>query len=219
MSEKGILVVVSGFSGAGKGTLMKKIVADYKDVYALSISVTSRQPREGDIDGRDYFFKTEEEFEQLIARDELIEYARYVDNYYGTPRDYVLSQINAGKDVILEIEIQGALQIKEKYPEAVLIFVTTKDAKTLEQRLRSRGTETEEKIRKRLKRAYEESIYMDRYEYILVNDDLDNCVLAMHELIQSQHSKAYHKNKLISGIQSELEIYAKGGKKSINISD
>ena len=113
--KKGILIVVSGFSGAGKGTLMKKLMQDY-DNYALSISATTRQPRVGEEDGREYFFRTKEEFEKMIARDELIEYARYVENYYGTPKQYVMEQLEAGKDVILEIEIQGALKVKEKYP-------------------------------------------------------------------------------------------------------
>lgn len=117
--KKGILIVVSGFSGAGKGTLMKKLMQDY-DNYALSISATTRQPRVGEEDGREYFFRTKEEFEKMIARDELIEYARYVENYYGTPKQYVMEQLEAGKDVILEIEIQGALKVKEKYPDTLV---------------------------------------------------------------------------------------------------
>ena len=116
MSERGILIVVSGFSGAGKGTIMKEIMRRY-DNYALSISATTRKPRPGEEEGREYFFKTVEEFEKMIAKDELIEYARYVDNYYGTPRAYVEEQLEAGKDVILEIEIQGALKVKENFPQ------------------------------------------------------------------------------------------------------
>ena len=123
MSERGILIVVSGFSGAGKGTIMKEIMRRY-DNYALSISATTRKPRPGEEDGREYFFKTVEEFEKMIAKDELIEYARYVDNYYGTPRAYVEEQLEAGKDVILEIEIQGALKVKENFPQTLLLFVT-----------------------------------------------------------------------------------------------
>ena len=116
MNQKGILIVVSGFSGAGKGTIMKELLKKY-DNYALSISATTRGPREGEVDGREYFFKTREEFEKMIAKDELIEYAMYVNNYYGTPKAYVQEQLQAGKDVILEIEIQGALKVKEKFPE------------------------------------------------------------------------------------------------------
>ena len=131
--KKGILIVVSGFSGAGKGTLMKKLMQDY-DNYALSISATTRQPRVGEEDGREYFFKTKDEFEKMIARDELIEYARYVENYYGTPKQYVMEQLEAGKDVILEIEIQGALKVKEKYPDTLLMFVTPPSAQELKDR-------------------------------------------------------------------------------------
>ena len=127
MREKGILIVVSGFSGSGKGTIMKELLKQY-DNYALSISATTRNPRPGEKDGREYFFKTVEDFEKMIAKEELIEYARYVDNYYGTPRAYVEEQLDAGKDVILEIEIQGALKVKEKFPDTLLLFVTPPSA-------------------------------------------------------------------------------------------
>ena len=127
MDNQGVLAVISGFSGAGKGTLMRALLERY-DNYALSISATTRAPREGEVDGREYFFKTREEFEQMIEHDELVEYAQYVGNYYGTPKEYVFSNLKAGKDVLLEIEIQGALKIKKKFPEAVLIFVTPPSA-------------------------------------------------------------------------------------------
>ena len=130
MREKGILIVVSGFSGSGKGTIMKELLKQY-DNYALSISATTRNPRPGEKDGREYFFKTVEDFEKMIAKEELIEYARYVDNYYGTPRAYVEEQLEAGKDVILEIEIQGALKVKEKFPDTLLLFVTPPSAEEL----------------------------------------------------------------------------------------
>ena len=123
MNQRGILIVVSGFSGAGKGTLMKELMKRYEETYALSVSATTRNPREGEVDGREYFFKTTEEFEKMIAKEELIEYARYVENYYGTPRTYVEQQLEAGKDVILEIEIQGALKVKERFPDTLLLFV------------------------------------------------------------------------------------------------
>ncbi len=134
MSKKGVLVVVSGFSGAGKGTLMKALLDQY-DNYALSISATTRAPREGETEGREYFFKSREEFLRMIEEDALIEYAQYVGNYYGTPKDYVLGNMDAGKDVILEIEIQGALKVKEKFPEAVLVFVMPPSAGELKRRL------------------------------------------------------------------------------------
>ena len=153
MDNQGVLAVISGFSGAGKGTLMKELMKRYEETYALSVSATTRNPREGEVDGREYFFKTTEEFEKMIAKEELIEYARYVENYYGTPRTYVEQQLEAGKDVILEIEIQGALKVKERFPDTLLLFVTPPSAKELRRRLVGRGTETMEVIESRLARA------------------------------------------------------------------
>ena len=152
MNTHGILIVVSGFSGSGKGTIMKELLKRY-DNYALSISATTRAPREGETDGREYFFKTREEFEKMIAKEELIEYAEYVNNYYGTPRAYVEEQLTAGKDVILEIEIQGALKVKKKFPDTLLLFVTPPSAEELRKRLIGRGTETMEVIEQRMQRA------------------------------------------------------------------
>ena len=157
--SKGVLTIVSGFSGAGKGTVMKGLLANY-DNYALSISATTRRPREGEQDGREYFFKTREEFEQMIAEGAFIEYAQYVENYYGTPKAYVEEQLANGKDVLLEIEIQGALQVKKLRPDALLIFITPPSAEILEQRLTGRGTETPEVIAMRMNRAVEEAAYM-----------------------------------------------------------
>ena len=156
MSKKGVLVVVSGFSGAGKGTLMRALMNRYMN-YALSVSATTRAPREGEEDGREYFFKTREEFEQLIKEDALIEYAQYVGNYYGTPKAYVEKELESGRDVILEIEIQGALKVKEKIPDALLLFVAPPSAGELKRRLVGRGTETPEVIGSRLQRAAEEA--------------------------------------------------------------
>ncbi len=156
MKRQGMLAVVSGFSGAGKGTVMKALLEKYEN-YALSISATTRAPRPGEQDGREYFFMTDEQFEELIQNDRLIEHARYVNHYYGTPRSYVESKMAEGKDVILEIEIQGALNVKKQYPDAILIFVVPPTAAELKRRLVSRGTETEEVIASRLKRALEES--------------------------------------------------------------
>lgn len=192
MSKKGVLVVVSGFSGAGKGTLMKALLDQY-DNYALSISATTRAPREGETEGREYFFKSREEFLRMIEEDALIEYAQYVGNYYGTPKDYVLGNMDAGKDVILEIEIQGALKVKKRYPEALLLFVTPPSAEELKRRLVGRGTESIEVINARLKRAAEEADGMEAYDYLLINDEIDTCVEKMHQLIQLQHEKtSYH---------------------------
>lgn len=204
MSERGILIVVSGFSGAGKGTIMKEIMRRY-DNYALSISATTRKPRPGEEDGREYFFKTVEEFEKMIAKDELIEYARYVDNYYGTPRAYVEEQLEAGKDVILEIEIQGALKVKEKFPQTLLLFVTPPTAGELRERLRGRGTETEDVIDFRMKRAKEESLGMDRYDYLLINDMVDECVEEMHQIIRGEHRRSYRNIAFIERMKEELK--------------
>ena len=204
MSDKGILVVVSGFSGAGKGTLMKALLEKYHN-YALSISATTRGPREGEVDGREYFFVTKEKFEEMIAADQLIEYAQYVNNYYGTPKEYVFQQMSDGKDVILEIEIQGALKVKERFPETLLLFVMPPNAEELKRRLVGRGTESIEVINARMDRAAEEAEGMDSYDYILVNDDLDTCVEQMHNLIQVQHSRVSNNLDFIQQMKEELK--------------
>lgn len=209
MQKKGILIVVSGFSGAGKGTLMKELLKNY-DNYALSISATTRNPREGEVDGREYFFKTIEEFEKMIAQDELIEYAKYVNNYYGTPRAYVEEQLASGKDVILEIEIQGALKVKEKFPQTLLLFVTPPNAAILKERLIGRGTETMEVIESRMQRAAEEAEGMGEYDYIIVNDDLDTCVKEMHHIISSEHNRSFRNTEFMCQIKKELKDNLKG---------
>ncbi len=207
--SKGLLLVISGFSGAGKGTVMKRLL-ELHDEYSLSISATTRKPREGEADGREYFFHTKQEFEELILQDALIEYAQYVENYYGTPKAYVEKQLEAGKDVILEIEIQGALKVKEKFPDTLLLFVTPPSAEELKRRLINRGTETEEVIASRLRRASEEAKGMPLYDYILINDDLEECVDTMHEVIQSQHNKSSNNVAFIEKITGEVAVFAKG---------
>ena len=157
MKKKGLLIVVSGFSGSGKGTIMKQLLKKYEEQYALSVSATTRQPRPGEVDGREYFFRTTEQFEEMIGQDALIEYAQYVGNYYGTPKAYVEQQLAAGKDVILEIEIQGALKVKKKFPDTLLLFVTPPSVDVLRERLIGRGTEDAETVKKRLGRAVEEA--------------------------------------------------------------
>lgn len=202
--KRGILIVVSGFSGAGKGTLMKRLLDTY-DNYALSVSATTRSPRPGEVDGREYFFKNVDEFEKMIAQDELIEYAKYVNNYYGTPKEYVMRQLDDGKDVILEIEIQGALKVKEKYPDTLLLFVTPPSAKELKERLVGRGTETMDVIESRMKRAAEESEGVEAYDYLIINDDLETCVKEMHQVIQSEHNRVSRCNAMIEQIRRELQ--------------
>lgn len=211
MNKKGVLIVLSGFSGAGKGTIVKKLLSTY-DNYALSISMTTRKPRPGEEHGREYFFVEKEVFEEHIAKDELVEYAQYVGNYYGTPKAYVEEQLANGKDVILEIEIQGALKIKERFPQALLLFVTTKSAKVLKERLVGRGTETLEVINDRMARAIEESKGMGEYEYIIVNDDLDICVEETHAIIQKAKAAAFRNEEFIKNIQQELKDLSKGEK-------
>ena len=206
MREKGILIVVSGFSGSGKGTIMKELLKQY-DNYALSISATTRNPRPGEEDGREYFFKTVEDFEKMIAKEELIEYARYVDNYYGTPRAYVEEQLDAGKDVILEIEIQGAMKIREKFPDTLLVFVCPPSMEELKNRLVGRGTETLDVINGRLRRAVEESRGMDKYDYLLINDDLEECVDTLHETIRCERMRTSRNHDFVSRIQKEAEAF------------
>ena len=183
---KGTLVVVSGFSGAGKGTIMKGLMEKYGDNFALSVSATTRSPRPGEIEGVHYFFKTKEEFENMIANGELVEYAAYVNSYYGTPKSYVDQQLEAGKNVILEIEMQGAFQVKEKFPETVLLFVTTPSATELRNRLVGRGTETPEVIEARLSQACRESMRMHEYDYLIINDDLEKCIDSVNSMIMNE---------------------------------
>lgn len=202
--KKGVLVVVSGFSGAGKGTVTRRLVEE-NDGYALSISATSRQKREGEEEGVHYFFKTKEEFEKLIACDELIEHAQYVGNYYGTPKKYVEECLNKGMNVILEIEVVGALQVKKKYPDAMTVFMTTKDAATLKKRLVGRGTETPEKIEQRLKRAVEEAEYISSYDFILVNDDLDRCIEELKGLVESWQDLTGLNDEFIDFIKEDFK--------------
>ena len=205
LKKKGMLAVISGFSGAGKGTLMKRLLNEY-DNYSLSISATTRDPRPGERDGVDYFFVTKERFQEMIQNDELLEYAKYVDNYYGTPKAYVESEMEKGRDVILEIEIQGSLKIKAKFPETVLIFITTPSAEELKKRLMHRGTESDEVIMKRLERASLEAVGVEAYDYILVNDDLDKTVKHLNYLIQDQRTRVSQQLEFLEEFQKELRM-------------
>ena len=208
MRRKGILIVVSGFSGVGKGTLMKQLVHSH-DNYALSVSMTTRQPRPGESDGKEYFFVSREVFEKTIAENGLIEYANYCGNYYGTPKEYVEKQLEKGKDVILEIEIQGALKVREQFPTALLLFVMPPSAQELKKRLEGRGTETEEVIDKRLKRATEEAEGIENYDFIVINDKLEECVKEMHGLILAAHETPERNQEFIDNMRKELENFAK----------
>ena len=209
MEKRGILLVVSGFSGAGKGTLMKELVKRYEN-YALSISATTRSPREGEADGREYFFKSVEEFERMIAEDALIEYACYVGNYYGTPRAYVEEQLSRGRDVILEIEIQGARKVKKRFPNTLLLFVSPPSAEVLKARLTGRGTETSEVIAQRLARAAEEAEGMEDYDYFVVNDLLEECVEQVHRIVEGERSRVFRNKERMEAIRAELKEFQKG---------
>ena len=186
--EKGVLLIVSGLSGAGKGTICKRILEKYPD-FELSVSVTDRDPRPGETHGREYFFISTEEFEERIKNGLLLEYARYVDHYYGTPKDWVEEQLESGKNVILEIELQGAFQVRDIKPEAVLIFIMPPDMEELERRLRGRGTETEEQIKKRLLRAMEEIEYVDQYDYVIVNEEVEKSVDMLYDIVCCEKEK------------------------------
>lgn len=203
MEKKGFLIVISGFSGVGKGTVVKRLVNEYG--YSLSISATTRAPREGEVDGREYYFKSVAEFQNLIDYNGFIEWAQYVENYYGTPRKFVEQEMKVGNDVILEIEVQGAMNVKKQYPEALLIFVSAPDAEALRSRLAGRGTESMDAIDRRMKRAAEEAEYMGEYDYLVINDDLEECVNKVHSIIEGKKCLRENNLEFIEEIKQELK--------------
>ena len=208
--KRGVLFVFSGPSGVGKGTLKAKLFEEFAGKIAYSVSATTRGPREGEEDGREYFFKTKEEFLSMIEKGELLEYAQYVENYYGTPKAYVQEQLNAKKNVILEIEIQGALKIKEQFPQTLLLFVTPPSAQILKDRLTGRGTETENVINSRLARAVEEADGCEVYDYLVINDELDAAVENVHRIIRSERQRMQHNLDTIETIKNDLKQFVKG---------
>lgn len=203
MKREGILVVISGFAGTGKGSIVKGLMEQYEQ-YALSVSMTTRNPRPGEQDGISYFFVSKERFEEEIANEGLIEYACYCDNYYGTPKKYVEQQLAEGKDVILEIEIQGALQVRKIFPTALLLFVMPPSAEELKKRLVGRGTETPEVVEKRMRRAAKEAEGIEEYDYIVVNDVLNDCIKSTHNIIEAAHQKPMRNEAFIQSIRSGL---------------
>ena len=209
-NKKGIPIVISGFSGAGKGTLVKELLRRHGEDYCLSVSMTTRTPRPGERDGVEYFFTDREHFEDTIARDGLIEYASYCGNYYGTPKAYVEERLSEGRNVILEIEIQGALKIKDRFPESLLIFVTPPNAEELKRRLEGRGTESEEVIASRLARAAEESKGVEFYDYLVVNDKLEESAEEVHHLVAAARRAPVRREEFVKGIREELHSFAKG---------
>lgn len=201
MMRQGVLIVISGFSGAGKGTVVKRLMAE--GTFGLSISATTRSPREGEVHGREYFFLSKDEFKQRIEEGRFLEWAEFSGNYYGTPKDYVLDQMHEGKDVILEIEAQGALQVKKQYPDAGLIFLVAPSMTLLKERLTGRGTENPEQVARRLNQARREIESMNEYDYIVVNDDLEECVDKVQQIIETLHERACEKQALIDSFRDE----------------
>lgn len=196
MTEKGRLIVVSGPSGAGKSTVVFKAINGRQDM-CFSTSVTSRKPRPGEVDGREYFFIDPERFEQMVENDELLEHAVYVGNYYGTPRKFVEDKLAAGDSVFLDIEVQGARQVKSKMPDAVMIFLIPPSLDELKKRLESRGTETEESIRGRLARAREEYAEADFYDYIVVNDDLETAANELLSILTAEKCRFASRKQML----------------------
>lgn len=202
-NRKGLLIVISGFSGAGKGTVVKKMMEKYD--YALSISATTRNPRVGEEHGKHYFFLDKEDFKQRIEDNQLLEWAQYCENYYGTPKDFVFEQLEQGKDVILEIEAQGALKVKEQYEEAILVFLTAPSASELKERLTGRGTETEDVIEKRIQRAYEETDIIGKYNYLIVNNEVEQCADEIHMFVKTEHFKPSNRVDLVNELKGQFE--------------
>lgn len=187
MSERGLLIVFSGPSGVGKGTVRQEIFSTPDHKFEYSVSMTTRAQRPGEVDGKDYFFRSREEFEELIRNGQMLEYAEYVGNYYGTPLTYVNETLDKGVDVFLEIEVQGALQVKKKVPDAIFIFLTPPDLNELQERLVGRGTDSEEVIAQRIERAREEIALMSEYDYAIVNDEVPLAAERVKRVIEAEH--------------------------------
>ena len=188
MSKRGKLLVISGPSGAGKSTVVAKAIEGRTDI-CFSTSVTTRSPRPGEVHGREYFFVDFERFREMVENDELLEHAEYVANRYGTPRSYVEKRLEEGMNVLLDIEVQGARQVRKKMPEAILIFIAPPSLVELERRLRGRGTDTERAIEGRLIRARQEYQEADFYDYLIVNDDVDKAAAKLNAIIEAEHCR------------------------------
>lgn len=208
---EGKLLVISGLSAAGKGTIASELIKRF-DNYALSISATTREKRRNEIEGVNYFFVTKDKFTEMIKNDEFLEYAQYVGNYYGTPKKYVVNKLDSGINVILEIEMQGALQVKKIYDKAVLVFFLPKDAKTQRERLVSRGRDSDEQIEKRIRQAVLDAEYVKYYDYVIINDDLDDSISAMQSIVNGSYDKSRNKDaiekleKIVSDIKEEQNV-------------
>lgn len=206
--KKGKLLVISGFSGVGKGTVVRYIMDNYPD-YELSVSVTTRGPRNEEINGVHYHFITNEKFEDMVEKNQLLEHAGYVDNYYGTPREFVETNLEKGNNVILEIETKGAIQVKNVKPEAMMVFILPPDADTLKERLVKRGTESEDVIKERLAKAAEETEYLDNYEYFVVNDIVEKCADNINK-IANDNNPELADSDFVEKIKKEIKKFSKG---------
>lgn len=204
MSERGLLIVLSGPSGVGKGTVRKAIFESEGNEFEYSISMTTRKMREGEVEGLDYFFRSREEFEALIQAGKMLEYAEYVGNYYGTPLDYVNQTLDEGKDVFLEIEVQGAMKVKEQVPDGVFIFLTPPDFDELKSRIVNRGTDDMSVIDERMKVAREEVEMMRHYDYAVVNDKVELAVDRIKKIIESEH---YRVDRVIDSYEKMLKEF------------
>lgn len=200
--ENGLLVVVSGPSGAGKGTICGMLREKMPNM-GYSVSATTRKPRVGEEEGINYFFKTVEQFKEMIANDELLEYAEVYGNFYGTPRQFVMEQLEAGKDVLLEIDIQGALQVKKRFPQGVFVFVVPPSLKILSERLHGRGTDTEEVIQKRLACTVDELGYAPEYDYILINNVAEDEMAKLQQIMEAERNRSSRKLALVDAIKAE----------------
>lgn len=196
--------MISGFSGVGKGTVVKELLTRYP--YALSVSATTRAPREGEVAGVSYHYITKEAFEERIEAGDFLEWAQYVEQYYGTPKSFVMQQLEQGKDVILEIEAEGAFKVRAQYPEALLIYMVPPNMQELKRRLIGRGTETKEKVEQRLKKAREEELERARhYDFLVVNDELESCIQELHRVIQTRTGVAPASGDLLSKLEQEAK--------------
>ncbi len=208
VAQRGLLIVLSGPSGVGKGTVRSAIFKDNIYHYVYSVSATTRKMRQGEVDGVDYYFVSRDHFENLIAEDRLLEHAEYVGNYYGTPMDKIEENLAKGRDVFLEIEVQGALKVREKMPEGIFIFLAPPNLNELESRIVSRGTDDMAVIYERMQKAREEIDMMQHYDYVVVNDEVPKAVDKINAIIRSEHLKV---DRVVDLIQGQIRDYFQKG--------